>query len=82
MSRALHPQYRAVMCDLSEKSRRRAFSKRFRFDAGAAQLMSPNLQRLLDDQAMCVLVGYPNFFGVIEDPGADSSGMRQAPARN
>ena len=33
-------------------------------------------------EPMCVVVGYPNFFGVIEDLGADPGGLRAAPALN
>ena len=65
MSRSLHPQYRAVV---------RAYLNNLNdvvldevpFDASGATNLN-DLTRRLDDRSMCVLVGYPNFFGVIED---------------
>ena len=65
LSRALHPQYRAVV---------RAYFKNLAdvsleevpFDATGATDVN-RLAEQLDDRAMCVVVGYPNFFGVIED---------------
>jgi glycine dehydrogenase subunit 1 len=38
------------------------------FDASGATHIE-ELEQKLDDQSMCVIVGYPNFFGVIEDLG-------------
>src|SRR5215813_9570678 len=67
MSRALHPHYRAVVAtylrnlddvQLEEVS----------FDGSGATDVA-ELTRRLDDQSMCVIVGYPNFFGVIEELG-------------
>lgn len=65
MSSALHPQYRAVV---------RAYFKNLDdvaleeipFDASGVTDVTRLAERL-DDRAMCVVVGYPNFFGVIED---------------
>ena len=65
LSRTLHPQYRAVV---------RAYLNNLNdvvldevsFDASGATDLN-DLTRRLDDRSMCVLVGYPNFFGVIED---------------
>jgi glycine dehydrogenase subunit 1 len=68
VSRALHPQYRAVIAtylknlgdvDLVEVP----------FDARGG-IDTDGLRRLLDERSMCVVVGYPNFFGVIEDLGS------------
>ena len=65
VSRALHPQYRQVIetyvknlvdVELVEVP----FTERGGADAGF-------LAQRLDDRAMCVVLGYPNFFGVIED---------------
>jgi glycine dehydrogenase subunit 1 len=65
ISRALHPQYRAVVAtylrnlpdvELEEIP----FAATGRTDA-------EELARRVDDQSMCVVLGYPNFFGVIED---------------
>jgi glycine dehydrogenase subunit 1 len=65
MSRALHPQYRAVvrsyLANLDD-----VVLEEIAFESGGGT--DPNdLARRLDDRSMCVLVGYPNFFGVIED---------------
>ncbi len=76
LSRALHPQYRAVIA---------TYLKNFDdvelieipFGADGATDMN-RLQGLLDDRSMCVLMGYPNFFGVIEDLAA----VQPACARN
>ena len=65
ISNALHPQYRSVvasyvrnLCDINLEE--------VSFNANG----TTDLDRLgarLDAQAMCVVVGYPNFFGAIED---------------
>ncbi len=65
MSRALHPQYRAVV---------RAYLKNLEdisleeiaYDGNGATDIGALIARL-DNRAMCVVAGYPNFFGVIED---------------
>jgi glycine dehydrogenase subunit 1 len=65
ISRALHPQYRAVIS---------TYLRNFHdiqledvpFDGSGAT----DVERLTDrlnEQSMCAVVGYPNFFGVIED---------------
>jgi glycine cleavage system P protein (glycine dehydrogenase) subunit 1 len=68
MSRALHPHYRAVIAtylrnlddmDLEE----------IPFDASGGTDVAA-LTGKLDAQSMCVIVGYPNFFGIIEDVAA------------
>src|SRR5918992_18658 len=53
VSRALHPHYRAVVATYL-----RNLSDVTDID---------ELERLLSDHTMCVVVGYPNFFGVIEN---------------
>ncbi|MFI5367227.1 MAG: aminomethyl-transferring glycine dehydrogenase subunit GcvPA [Candidatus Binatia bacterium] len=65
LSRALHPQYRAVV-------------RTYATGAGAIELLEAPfsadgrtdlqwLERTLDEQTAAVVVGYPNFFGVVED---------------
>ncbi|HXQ24046.1 MAG TPA: aminomethyl-transferring glycine dehydrogenase subunit GcvPA, partial [Candidatus Acidoferrales bacterium] len=67
LSRALHPQYRAVV-------------RTYATGAGAIELLEAPvsadgrtdlqwLERTLDEQTAAVVVGYPNFFGVVEDLG-------------
>jgi glycine dehydrogenase subunit 1 len=65
ISRALHPQYREVV-SAYVKNLADVHLEEIPFAAGG----STDLDRLalrLDDQVMCVVVGYPNFFGVLED---------------
>jgi glycine dehydrogenase subunit 1 len=65
ISRALHPQYRAVVAtylrNLTDLS-----LEEIPYDASGATDID-QLERLLSDHTMCVVVGYPNFFGVIEN---------------
>jgi len=65
VSKALHPQYRAVIATYL-RNLHDVHLEEISFDASGATDMAA-LLRHLDDQSMCVLVGYPNFFGVIED---------------
>jgi glycine dehydrogenase subunit 1 len=65
MSRALHPHYRAVISTYL-RSLEDVQLEEIPFDGtGATDL--ERLERSANDDSMCVLVGYPNFFGVIED---------------
>ena len=65
VSRALHPQYRAVIAtylrNLTDLS-----LEEIPFDGSGATDID-ELSRQLNERTMCVLVGYPNFFGVIEN---------------
>jgi glycine dehydrogenase subunit 1 len=65
MSRALHPHYRAVITTYL-KSLDDMQLEEIPFDASGATDVA-ELTRKLDHQSMCVIVGYPNFFGIIED---------------
>lgn len=68
LSRALHPQYRAVIATyLKNLDDVEAMEIPFGAD-GATD--ADRLAGMLDDRTMCVVVGYPNFFGVIEDLAA------------
>lgn len=65
ISRALHPQYRSVIatyvqCLDDVELVEIPFDKSGRTDAEF-------LSTMVKGEAMCVVVGYPNFFGVIED---------------
>ncbi|HXV81225.1 MAG TPA: aminomethyl-transferring glycine dehydrogenase subunit GcvPA [Candidatus Binatia bacterium] len=65
MSRALHPHYRAVIATYLRNLDDMQLEE-ISFDASGATDVAA-LTGKLDSQAMCVIVGYPNFFGVIED---------------
>ena len=67
MSRALHPQYRAVVATYL-KNLADVHLEEFPFDGASGATDLDRLKRQLNDQTMCVLLGYPNFFGVIDDP--------------
>ncbi|MBM2802440.1 MAG: gcvP2 [Deltaproteobacteria bacterium] len=68
VSRAIHPQYRAVVASYL-KNLNDLQLQEIPFDAGGGTDIA-QLKSQLNDQSMCVLVGYPNFFGVIEDLAA------------
>lgn len=65
MSRALHPHYRAVIATYLRNLGDMQLEE-ISFDASGATNVA-ELTRRLDSHSMCVIVGYPNFFGVIED---------------
>jgi len=65
VSRALHPHYRAVIASYL-KNLTDVQLEEIPFDGSGATDVEA-LTRHLDDRTMCALVGYPNFFGVIED---------------
>jgi glycine dehydrogenase subunit 1 len=65
ISRALHPHYRAVISTYLRNLDDMQLHE-VPFDATGATDVE-RLKQALDDQAMCVVVGYPNFFGIIEE---------------
>ena len=65
LSRALHPQYRSVIRSYFNNLPDVLLDE-VPFDAGGATDLEI-VKKRLDDRTMCVVVGYPNFFGVIED---------------
>ena len=65
LSRALHPQYREVVRSYF-KSLDDVLLEEIPFDAAGITDVARLAERL-DERAMCVVVGYPNFFGVIEE---------------
>jgi glycine dehydrogenase subunit 1 len=65
ISRALHPHYRAVISTYLRNLDDMQLDE-VPFDASGATDVE-RLKQTLDDQAMCVVVGYPNFFGIIEE---------------
>lgn len=67
ISRALHPQYRAVIATYVRNLEDLEVEE-IPFDSTGATDVA-QLKGALGDSSMCVLVGYPNFFGVIEDLG-------------
>lgn len=67
VSRALHPHYRAVIATYL-KNLGDVVLEEIPYDA-AGRTDREALSQALDDGAMCAVVGYPNFFGAIEDLG-------------
>jgi glycine dehydrogenase subunit 1 len=65
MSRALHPHYRAVISTYLRNLADMELAE-VPFDTRGATDVEA-LTRKLNNQSMCVVVGYPNFFGIIED---------------
>ncbi|MGE5220112.1 MAG: aminomethyl-transferring glycine dehydrogenase subunit GcvPA [Chloroflexota bacterium] len=65
VSRTLHPQYRAVV-DAYLRNLKDVVLEEIAYDSSGATDVGALAARL-DDRVMCALVGYPNFFGVIED---------------
>ena len=65
LSRALHPQYRAVIRSYF-KNLADVVLEEIPFENSGATDVA-RLSERLDERAMCVVLGYPNFFGVIED---------------
>jgi glycine dehydrogenase subunit 1 len=65
VSRALHPQYRSVIATyLKNLDGVEMMEVPFTQSGGTD---AEFIARSLDDKATCVVVGYPNFFGVVED---------------
>jgi glycine dehydrogenase subunit 1 len=79
LSRALHPQYRQVIASYL-KNLEDVKVEEVPFDAGGATDMGA-LTRQLDERTLCVLAGYPNFFGVIEDLAPIQSACARAGAQ-
>ena len=79
VSRALHPQYRAVISTYLRNLDDMQLEE-VPFDATGATDIE-QLSRRLNDQSMCMVVGYPNFFGVIEDLGPMQSACARSGAQ-
>jgi glycine dehydrogenase subunit 1 len=78
LSRALHPQYRAVIATYL-KNLGDVELHEVPFAASGATDVE-RLASMLDERTMCAVVGYPNFFGVIEDLAAVKSACAGAGA--
>ncbi len=65
VSRALHPQYRRVIATYLKNLVDMQLEE-IPYDAGGGTDVN-QLASQLNHRTMCVLIGYPNFFGVIED---------------
>jgi glycine dehydrogenase subunit 1 len=65
LSRALHPQYRSVIRSYFNNLTDVVIEE-ISFDPSGATNVD-HAKKLLNNETMCVVVGYPNFFGVIED---------------
>ena len=79
VSKALHPHYRAVIATYL-RNLQDVHLEEVSYDASGATSVA-ELLRQLNDQSMCVLVGYPNFFGVIEDLAQVTSACAQVGAQ-
>ncbi len=79
ISRALHPQYRAVIASYLKNLVDIRLEEIPFDDTGATDLAALNEQ--LGDGSLCVLVGYPNFFGIIEDLAPIKSACSQVGAQ-
>jgi glycine dehydrogenase subunit 1 len=65
LSRALHPQYRSVIASYLKNL---GGVELIEVPYNASGATDPDaVLRQMDDKTMCVVAGYPNFFGVIED---------------
>ncbi|MBI3001066.1 MAG: aminomethyl-transferring glycine dehydrogenase subunit GcvPA [Deltaproteobacteria bacterium] len=65
ISRALHPHYRAVIATYLRNLEGVELVEIPFVQSGGLDVEV--LTRALDETAMCVVVGYPNFFGIVED---------------
>ena len=65
VSRALHPQYRLVIATYLKNLEETEVVEIPFTDAGQTDIEF--LSKEVDERAICVVVGYPNFFGAIED---------------
>jgi len=78
VSRALHPQYRAVIVSYLQGLTDVRLVE-LPFDE-SGRIAAATLDERLDDDAACVVVGYPNVFGIIEDVRGVAERARQAGA--
>jgi glycine dehydrogenase subunit 1 len=67
LSRAIHPQYRSVIRTYLKNLEGVHIEEVPFSESGATD--AEFLSGVMDEKVMCVVVGYPNFFGVIEDLG-------------
>ncbi|MFQ5850289.1 MAG: aminomethyl-transferring glycine dehydrogenase subunit GcvPA [Candidatus Binatia bacterium] len=65
VSRALHPQYRSVMATYLRNLKEVELVEVPFTESGETDVQF--LAEEMDDMGVCVVVGYPNFFGVMED---------------
>ncbi len=68
LSRALHPQYRSVIATYLKNLEEVELVEVPLTESGQTDLQY--LTKELDERAICVVVGYPNFFGIIDDLGS------------
>src|SRR5499425_488504 len=79
VSRALHPQYRAVISTYLRNLDDMQLEE-IPFDVTGGTDIE-QLSRRLNDESMCTVVGYPNFFGVIEELGPIQSACARSGAQ-
>ncbi len=65
VSRSVHPHYRSVIATYLKSLGNVELAEVPFNSSGATDL--DVLSRVLDERCICVVVGYPNFFGIIED---------------
>lgn len=68
LSRALHPQYRSVIATYLKNLEEIELVEVPVTESGQTDLHY--LTKELDERVICVVVGYPNFFGIIDDLGS------------
>lgn len=68
LSRALHPQYRSVIATYLKNLEEVELVEVPLTESGQTDFQY--LTKELDERAICVVVGYPNFFGIIDDLGS------------
>src|ERR1044071_7582770 len=78
ISRALHPQYRAIVETYLRNLPGVELEEIPFAVTGATE--ATEIARRVDDQSICVVLGYPNFFGVIEDLGPAQAACSKAGA--
>ena len=79
VSRALHPQYREVIATYL-KNLEDVELEEVPFDAQGGTDLAQLAVRL-NDRSMCLVVGYPNFFGVVEELAPIKSACARAGAQ-
>ena len=80
VSAALHPEYRKVLATYLRSTARRDRGRAVRRRTAAPT--SPRSSGRSDADTACVIVGWPNFLGVVDALPGDRAGSRRRPARS
>lgn len=78
VSRSLHPEYREVLNTYLQYANVQV--EEIDFDPQSGQLNDKILQEKLSEETSCLVMGYPNFFGILEDLTDISTEVHQAGA--